>query len=629
MSPPGRPKGEYRSAQHEGTPVTRPADDGGHAPERWVLLADGFDANDFLAAWSAWRADPQRSERLHCIAIDAHPPGRAELARRHAESGQDALSAALLQAWPPLAPGLHLLGFEAGKVQLALAVGVWRPWLAELVAQVNHFDLRRTAPDDPGLWRALARLAAPGTTVEVQALEMQAAAPAATRSAQAAGFRIDAEGPTLRATFAPRFVPRPSARAAPPRPAQRHALIVGGGLAGCAAAWALAEQGWTSDVFDRHPAPACEASGNPAGLFHATVHALDGTHARLHRAAALQAANQVGIAIREHAVAGALDGLLRQEHRLDVATMSDLLDRLRLPGDLVRAVDAREASALCGLPQQGPAWFYRGAGWVDPAGLARSYLARAGAASRWRPSVDVAGLRRDGSLWQVLDAQGRVIAAAPTVVLANASDAQRLGGAPDWPVEAVRGQISWFEAGAEAGFEPPRIPLTGSGYALSTPDGRTVFGATAQPGDADPAVRERDHARNLEQLERLLGRSLALRPAQLQGRTAWRCTTRDRLPIVGAMPAADAVAVDPHRFDRPRHVAREPGLFVLSGLGSRGLTWSALAARVLAAAVAGGPAPLGASLLDAIDPARFASRAARRSRAASARSTAQAADAAG
>jgi 1-acyl-sn-glycerol-3-phosphate acyltransferase len=23
MSPPGRPKGEYRSAQHEGTPVTR------------------------------------------------------------------------------------------------------------------------------------------------------------------------------------------------------------------------------------------------------------------------------------------------------------------------------------------------------------------------------------------------------------------------------------------------------------------------------------------------------------------------------------------------------------------------------------------------------------------------------
>jgi len=25
MSPPGRPKGEYRSAQHEGTPVSRPA----------------------------------------------------------------------------------------------------------------------------------------------------------------------------------------------------------------------------------------------------------------------------------------------------------------------------------------------------------------------------------------------------------------------------------------------------------------------------------------------------------------------------------------------------------------------------------------------------------------------------
>ena len=241
----------------------------------------------------------------------------------------------------------------------------------------------------------------------------------------------------------------------------------------------------------------------------------------------------------------------------------------------------------------------------------------------------MARLRRDGSLWQLLDAQARVIAAAPTVVLANARDALRLAGVHGWPVEAVRGQISWFEADVQAGFESPRIPLTGSGYALATPDGRTVFGATAQPGDTDPAVRERDHARNLEQLERLLGRPLALRPAQLQGRTAWRCTTRDRLPLVGAMPAVDAGAAASQGIDRPRHVAREPGLFILSGLGSRGITWSALAARVLAAAVAGGPAPVGASLLDAIDPARFASRAARRSRAASARCTGQAGDAAG
>jgi len=51
---------------------------------------------------------------------------------------------------------------------------------------------------------------------------------------------------------------------------------------------------------------------------------------------------------------------------------------------------------------------------------------------------------------------------------------------------------------------------------------------------------------------------------------------------------------------------------VLSGLGSRGIAGSALGARVLAAAIAGAPMPLEADLLDAVDPARFASRAFRR-----------------
>jgi hypothetical protein len=36
MSPPGRPKGEYRSAQHEGTPVNAPLERNG------VVIDDGF-----------------------------------------------------------------------------------------------------------------------------------------------------------------------------------------------------------------------------------------------------------------------------------------------------------------------------------------------------------------------------------------------------------------------------------------------------------------------------------------------------------------------------------------------------------------------------------------------------------
>jgi len=59
-------------------------------------------------------------------------------------------------------------------------------------------------------------------------------------------------------------------------------------------------------------------------------------------------------------------------------------------------------------------------------------------------------------------------------------------------------------------------------------------------------------------------------------------------------------------------VPRVPGLFVFTALGSRGITWSALGARLLASLITGAPAPLEASLIDAVDPARFVSRRSRR-----------------
>ena len=54
-----------------------------------------------------------------------------------------------------------------------------------------------------------------------------------------------------------------------------------------------------------------------------------------------------------------------------------------------------------------------------------------------------------------------------------------------------------------------------------------------------------------------------------------------------------------------------PGLFVASGLGSRGLTWAPLAGRLIASWVARAPFPLAADLVDALDPARFATRTVR------------------
>ena len=199
-------------------------------------------------------------------------------------------------------------------------------------------------------------------------------------------------------------------------------------------------------------------------------------------------------------------------------------------------------------------------------------------------------------------------------MVANAIDALPLLGGPAWPLQPVRGQISTADAALAGAL--PTMPIAGGGYVMPPVDGRAVFGATAQSGDPDPALRDEDHAHNLAQLARLLGHAVPLAPEALDGRTAWRCVSDDRLPLIGEVPDVDDSAPTAghpgENRDQVRFVPRRKGLFVFTGLGSRGITWSTLGGEVLAAAIAGAPSPLPASLLDAVDPARFFTRAARR-----------------
>jgi tRNA 5-methylaminomethyl-2-thiouridine biosynthesis bifunctional protein len=53
-------------------------------------------------------------------------------------------------------------------------------------------------------------------------------------------------------------------------------------------------------------------------------------------------------------------------------------------------------------------------------------------------------------------------------------------------------------------------------------------------------------------------------------------------------------------------------LFVYTALGGRGITLAPLLGRLLAAQIAGSPWPLERDLVDAVDPARFLVRSARR-----------------
>ena len=605
--------------------------------ERFTILETGFGlGHNFLATWAAWQADALRPRQLIYLAVDQHPPRLEDLARAHVASAWPALAAALQAAWPPPTPDLHTLDLAGGAVRLLLAWGAVERWLPEFVSPVDACYLDGFAPArNPQMWqprvfRSLARLAARDGTAATWSV-----ARPVKDGLRAAGFEVRREpgfGGKQQMCVARRIEPpAPAERLPPPgrRPAAqaRSALVIGAGLAGAAAARALARDGVAVTVLERQARPAAETSGNLAGLFHGVVHAQDGAHAQLLRAASLRAAQLYAPSVADGRLPGQVQGLLRGLGPQALDPARALLHRQGLPAEVARALDAAEASRQAGMPMAQPAWQMGPAGWVSPAALVPLWLAEAGvelhlgqAVARLQPLSP----EQAGAGWVALDASGRTIAQADVVVLANAHDLPRLlaewTDVAEWPLQRSRGQVTQVPAATctRIGAPRPGRPVASGGYVLSLPDslgGGLLCGATQQADDDGAELRPDDHRYNLAQVARLSGIELPLGDddaASLGGRVGWRLACDDRLPVLGGVPLPALARQHLLRQEQARQVPRVAGLYVLSALGSRGLTLAPLLGEVLSAWITGAPLPIASSLLDAIDAARFTARRARR-----------------
>jgi tRNA 5-methylaminomethyl-2-thiouridine biosynthesis bifunctional protein len=139
-----------------------------------------------------------------------------------------------------------------------------------------------------------------------------------------------------------------------------------------------------------------------------------------------------------------------------------------------------------------------------------------------------------------------------------------------------------------------RIAVCREGYVTPAIDGAHCIGATFNEDMAVPETRIEDHEANLQRLEAMLpGFAEGITPEMLGGRVAFRAMSFDRLPVLGALPEPSQDSSD------------DNGLFACLGLGSRGITWAALAAEIVASRITGEPMPVEASLLKALGPERF------------------------
>ncbi len=580
---------------------------GGQA--QWTVLETGFGLGlNFLATWQAWRDDPRRPNLLHFVSIEAHPVSRGDLLRAAATHPELAeLAQALAAQWHGLLPGFHRLAFDGGRVLLTLCVGDVRAMLRAQRFEADSIFLDGFSPArNPVMWagdtlKGVSRFARRGTGLATWSV----ARPVRDALAQC-GFDVrkvpglPPKRESLRACFAPAWTLRRRVAAGPPSDAPvaapGHCAVIGAGLAGAAVAASLARRGWRVTVLDAAARPAGGASGLPAGLLAPHVSPDDALLSRLTRAGVRITWQQLETLLGDGA-AGAgwrASGVL--ERRAAGAARLPADWRADGPNESWHATPARLRAA--GLPggDPGDALWHARAGWVRPARLIDAWLAQPGIAFEGgrRVARIVAAASPEGA-WTLLDARGTPLAQADRVVVAAGFESGAF--APAWPLQPVRGQLEWGRM-ADAP-DLPIVPVNGDGQLIAhvaDADGDGALwltGATFGRDRRDTAPDAADTRANLERLARLHpGAAAALAPVFARGSThAWagvRCASADRRPLVGPLDAA-----------------AWPGVWLCTAMGSRGLTFAALCAELLAARWHGEPLPLPARLAAALDTARL------------------------
>ncbi|CAH0207395.1 bifunctional tRNA (5-methylaminomethyl-2-thiouridine)(34)-methyltransferase MnmD/FAD-dependent 5-carboxymethylaminomethyl-2-thiouridine(34) oxidoreductase MnmC [Pseudomonas brassicacearum] len=600
------------------------ADDG-----RLVIGETGFGTGlNFLCAWQLFEQCAPAGARLHFVSVEKYPLSPEDLRRALALWPQLSLQAAqLLEQYVAIHQGFQRLVLANGRVTLTLLIGDALEQLPQLDGQIDAWFLDGFAPArNPEMWTAelfaeLARLAAPGAT-----LSTFTSTGWVRRLLNAAGFKmkrtpgIGHKWEILRGVFLgwPEQTPMPSPAkpwyARPmPHTGERRALVIGGGLAGCASAASLAARGWQVTLLERHAGLAEEASGNPQGVLYLKLSA-HGT------ALSQMILSGFGYTRRvleqlQRGVDWDACGVLQLAFTSKEAERQAQLAEA-FPRDLLHPLDQSEAQARSGIGLACGGLFYPEGGWVHPPALCRWQAS--GPAIDVQPHHDVLHLRRVDGQWQAWDGE-RCVASAPVAILASAAEIKRFEPAADLPLKRIRGQITRLPQTARS--QSLATVVCAEGYVAPPRLGEHTLGASFDFNSDDLTPTAAEHAGNLQMLEEisldLVDRLNAgsLDPERLEGRAAFRCTSPDYLPIVG--PLADRQAFTEAYAALGKDARQVPdapcpwldGLYINSGHGSRGLITAPLSGELIAAWLDNEPLPLPRSVAEAGHPNRFALRA--------------------
>jgi len=624
-----------------------------HLSKRFMDLVDkstfriaetGFGSGlNFLMATKLWLASGPKSAQLHFISFEKYPLHLDDLIKAHqALPGLVEVSQVLQENYPFILPGWHDVWLFDKRVRLTLWFGDVLKGLPECDgndgSKIDAWFLDGFAPaKNPDMWQAglyqqMARLSHLQTTFATFT-----AAGDVRRSLEKAGFEVKKAsgfGKKREICFGQLAQDRPYSLKAPwfsrPEPlATSSAIVIGAGLAGGAVANQLAQVGWQVTVLEGQNDIATQASGNLAGAAHPLITAdwnlrsqwyLQGFEATLRTVLPwfqdqkkANVANSPNTNNQQDLLLGDLTGLVQLAvSQTSAQRIKDAFERVGLPNNFVQTLSQQQASEMIGTQTTTGGVLFPQGGWLYPKAIIHKCLDH--------PNVTLKTSTQVTEIQQLADKSWRVTAGlesynANIVVVATGSLDSHLNDKLGLPIRPVKGQVSHLQANQQQ--HSLKIAVTHEGYSTACGNGCAVTGATFEAPDMSTTLSVEAHQANIDMTDKALPNWLRVKATELNeltelgGRIAFRPTTPDHLPIIGAVADQQCMQEKYLSQSHTHAVYRYPkqqyqtGLYVSNGHGPRGLMSVFLAAETILADITGDTLPQPLSLYHASHPARF------------------------
>lgn len=381
------------------------------------------------------------------------------------------------------------------------------------------------------------------------------------------------------------------------------AIIIGGGIAGCSTAYALATRGINVTLFERHAQIASEASGNPQAMLYPRISGEDAASqfALESYLYSLEFFKELKLNPADFNICGMLQlGFNPRElARIQKVAAQNHAD------DILKYVDSDEASSLAGIDLTHDALYFPKAAWVNPQQLCQRLIAHENISVK--TLTNVSNLLKYNYLFEIYS-EGKLIEKADIAIIANANEAQHLGLNLYLKTQAVRGQVSILEATNIS--QKIKSIICSDGYLSPADNGQHCLGATFSVDNMDNALDEEDHLANLFKLKSFsLPLHENLKNNIKGGRVSLRCTSFDYFPLVGELLDNNLLKAKPPRPNaQPDSLPWIKGLYINVAHGSRGFTSAPFCAELLAQMICQEPLTMNIELASLLNPNRFALR---------------------